>query len=285
MFSSRNIYVMLAFLLFNLGGVTNSSAQLYTKLQWMPNDNHWGVFVKADSSIQPTRNILLGSGQLTVVVPTGFKLGEMQSHMGSWIENARANAPIENPEKDYISFGIQLSESINQLGNNREALILTFNEASGACPPTSLNLIEADDPFVAASPNSLNTNPGNDLQMIDIGNARSIYRYEGNYALNNGNCNMEENVTTSLDELDNRQIINIFPNPFEEEVTFEVLQRNSKANLQLLIQDNMGKIIHQQQLIDSHLKINISAAPALYIYQIMDLDSGKLLRTGKLLKL
>ena len=156
-------------------------AQLYTKLQWMSEDNHWGIFVKADSTIQPTRNILLGSGQLTIVVPTGFQIGEVKSHMGSWIENARANSPIEQPEKDYISFGIQLSEQVPQLGSSDEVLVVTFSPIDGECP-SSLYLIEPDDPFVMASPNSLNTNPGNDLQMIDIGNGASIYRYYGNYA-------------------------------------------------------------------------------------------------------
>lgn len=282
--SNRIIYLMLSFLFFNLGCSFISSAQLYTKLQWMPDDNHWGIFVKVDSSIQPTRDILLGSGQLTVVVPTGFEIGEMKSYMGSWVENARANAPIENPEKDYVSFGIQLSEAITQLGTNPEVLILTFNEANGNCP-ASLNLIDKDDPFVATSPNSLNTNPGNDLQMIDLGNARSIYRYEENYDKDSWNCNVEENVVTSLTDLENKSIINVFPNPFKEVLTFELLHKNKNTNLELTIQDNIGKIVHRQLLTDSSLKINMEVVPALYIYQIVDLDSRALLDTGKLLKL
>ena len=282
--SNCSIYLIISFFFLNLGFSITSSAQLHTKLQWMPDDNHWGIFVKADSSIQPTRDILLGSGQLTVVVPTGFEIGEMKSHMGSWIENARANAPVENPEKDYVSFGIQLSEAITQLGTNPEVLVLTFNEANGDCP-SSLYLIEGDDPFVATSPNSLNTNPGNDLQMIDLGNARSIYGYEGNYALDNWNCNVDENVITSLNDLKKKSVIKVFPNPFYEALTFELLHINKGTNLELRIQDNLGKIIHRQLFTDSQLKINMEVSPALYFYQIVDLDAGALLDTGKLLKL
>ena len=249
----------------------------------MPEDNHWGVFVKADSSIQPTRNILLGSGQLTIVVPTGFQIGEMTSYMGSWIENARANTPIEQPEKDYVSFGIQLSEAVTQLGTNDKVLVLTFSAADGECP-SSLYLIEGDDPFVAMSPNSLNTNPGNDLQMIDIGNGASIYRYNGNYAKDSWNCDMEEQITTSIEDVENQPTIRVFPNPFEERINFELLQKHNLSDLQITIQDNLGKVVHRQIMNETNLVMDLTVVPALYIYQIIDLESRELIGTGKLLK-
>ncbi len=257
-----------------------SFAQLYTKLQWMPEDDLWGIFVKADSTIQPTRNILLGSGQLTIVVPTGFQIGEVTSHLGSWIENARANTPIEQPEKDYISFGIRLSEEVPQLGMSDEALVLTFSPVDGVCP-ASLYLIEKDDPFVIASPNSLNTNPGIDLQMIDIGNGASIYGYNGNYARDGWDCNA--NITTSLNEFEKESTIKVYPNPFKETINFTWANQNSLPNLQITIQDNLGKIIHRQLMGTADLQIDLKVAPALYIYQIIDLDSNELLHMGKLL--
>lgn len=259
---------------------TISFAQLYTKLQWMPAENHWGIFVKADSSVQPTRDILLGTGQLTVVVPTGFQIKEMTSYMGAWIENARANTPIERPEKDYISFGVQLSEPVSQLGTSEEALILTFSAAEGDCP-ASLNLIEKDDPFMTTSPNSLNTNPGNDLQLIDIGNGVRIYEYNGNYAEDSWNCN--ENITTSLREFEKKPTIKVYPNPFKETINIELLDKNRRPNLQITIQDNLGKIVHRQLMQDNKVQIALNLAPALYIYQVIDLASKELVSTGKLL--
>jgi len=280
---NNRLKVILIFCSLNFFFSTLSFAQLYTKLQWMPEENHWGIFVRADSTIQPTRNILLGSGQLTVVVPTGFEIGEVTSHMGAWIQNARANTPIEQPEKDYVSFGVQLSEEIPQLGMTDEALVLTFSPVDGACP-TSLYLIEQDDPFAMANPNSLNTNPGNDLQMIDVGNGASIYRYNGNYARDSWNCNREENVITSLEDLAYQPTITVFPNPFEEAINFELFQNTTLADLEITIQDNLGKIVHQQVMKESSLTITLEVAPALYIYQIIDLDSRQLIETGKLLK-
>ncbi len=248
----------------------------------MPEDNHWGIFVKADSTVAPTRDILLGTGQLTVVVPTGFQLGEMTSHMGAWIENARANAPIERPEKDYISFGVQLSEPVSDLGTSEEALILTFSAVDGDCP-ASLNLIEKDDPFMAASPNSLNTNPGNDLQLIDIGteNGVRIYEYKGNYAEDSWNCNA--NITTSLTDFAKELTIKVYPNPFEEMINIELLNNNRRPNLQITVQDNLGKVVHRQLMQSTNVQIALQVAPALYIYQIIDLDSKALVSTGKLL--
>lgn len=283
MFLNHRLKVIFTFCCLNLFFLTISYAQLYTKLQWMPEDNHWGVFVRADSSVQPTRNILLGSGQLTVVVPTGFQIGEMTSYMGSWIENARANKPVEQPEKDYVSFGVQLSEPVTQLGTSDEALVLTFSATDGECPG-SLYLIERDDPFVMESPNSLNTNPGNDLQMIDIGNGASIYRYNGNYAKDNWNCDMEEQITTSIENFEHEPTIQVFPNPFDGRINFELLNRNSLSDLQITIQDNLGKIVHRQIMKENNLVMDLQVVPALYIYQIIDLESRTLIGTGKLLK-
>lgn len=280
MFLNKRFKVIATSFCLSLCFATISSAQLYTKLQWMPEDNHWGIFVKADSTIQPTRDILLGSGQLTVVVPTGFQLGEMTSYMGSWIENARANTPIEQPEKDYISFGVQLSEAVSQLGTAEEALILTFSAAEGECP-ASLSLIENDDPFIVTSPNSLNTNPGNDLQMIDIGNGVSIYHYQGNYEKDSWNCNA--NITTSLREFEKEPTIKVYPNPFKETVNIELLDKNRRPNLEITIQDNLGKVVHRQLMQDTKVQIALNLVPALYIYQIVDLDSRELVSTGKLL--
>lgn len=283
MFSNTKLKAIFTFCCLNLFFSTISLAQLYTKLQWMPEENLWGIFVKADSSIQPTRNILLGSGQLTVVAPAGFQIGEVTSYMGAWIENARANTPIEQPEKDYISFGVQLSEAVTQLGTNEEALILTFSPVDGECP-ASLYLIEGNDPFVTTSPNSLNTNPGNDLQLIDVGNGVSIYGYSGNYAIDSWNCNIEEQVTTSLEDFENKTVINVFPNPFNEKINFELFPKNNLADLQITIHDNLGKIVHRQIMTENSLGIDLKVIPALYFYQIIALDSRELIGTGKVLK-
>ncbi len=262
---------------------TTTYAQLYTKLQWMPNDNLWGVFVKADTSIQPSQNILLGSGQITIVAPNGFEVKNMTSYMGSWIQNARANSPIENPEKDYISFGIILSEAVSELGVYDEVLILTFSTTDLECP-NSLSLIDADDLFVSTVPNSLNTNPGNDLQMVDIGNNRSIYQYQGNYAPNAWNCGDAENITTSLKDFQREQLVKVFPNPFHKELIFELIDHKNTTNFQIQLRDNLGRLILSQQMDAPRLVVDVDAETSLYFYQIMDLDKNEMVASGKLFK-
>lgn len=257
------------------------SAQLETKLQWMPEDNLWGIFVKVDSSISPSQDILLGSGQVTVVAPTGFEVTNMISYMGTWVLNARVNAPIENEEKDYISFGIRLSEKVTQLGAYEETLILTFSTTNNDCP-SSLYLIEQEDPFVVASPNSMNTNPGNDLQMVDIGRGAAIYSYSGNYNLEGWNCNAVENITTSLDEIKRREMVKVYPNPFVNQIIFEAKVDGKRPNFQVKITDNLGRVIHNQVMTTDELQININPENALYYYQVMDLDEMELIESGKL---
>ena len=252
------------------------------KLQWMPQDSLWAVFVKADSTIQPSQNILLGSGQVTVVAPTGFVVKNMTSYMGTWIQNARANAPMENRELDYISFGIRLSEPITGLGIFEETLILTFTTQSSVCP-NSLSLIENDDIF-AQNPNSLNTNPGNDLNMVDMGNQRAIYRYEGNYDLEAWNCNSSDNITTSIKDFQRERLVKVFPNPFHQQLIFELIDKNNSLNLQVQLYDSVGRLIQANLMNSPRLKITVADETAMYFYQIIDLEANKMVESGKLIK-
>lgn len=273
----------LALLFMTLSFSTTSYAQLYTKLQWMPDDNLWGVFVKTDTTIQPSQNIILGSGQVTVVAPNDFEVTNMTSYMGSWIQNARVNGPIENPEKDYISFGIRLSEAVSELGVYEEVLILTFSTTDSECPG-SLYLIEEDDPFVSTTPNSMNTNPGNDLQMVDIGKDRSIYQYKGNYDLTAWNCGDPANVTTSLKDFQRKQLVKVFPNPFHKELVFELIDHKNTTNFQVQLRDNLGRLILSERMDSPRLTVDVDTESALYFYQIMDLDQNELVASGKLFK-
>jgi len=277
----RTLSISFSLLFFCIFFSTTVSAQLHTKLQWMPDDDVWGIFVKADTTIEPSQDILLGSGQVTVVAPTGFEVADIQSYMGSWVLNARVNAPEENREKDYISFGIRLSEKISQFGEFEETLILTFSALNNECP-TSLNLIELADPFVATTPNSMNTNPGNDLQLVDIGQGAAIYSYYGNYDIDSWDCNVVESLTTSLKEIKKREMIKVYPNPFVNQIIFEAKMEGKQPNLQVKITDNIGRLIHDQPMTTDQLQLEIQPQNGLYFYQVMDLDNMKIIESGKL---
>ncbi len=263
--------------------ITTATAQLKLKLQWVPAENLWGVYVKPDSTIQPSQNVFVGSGQITLVAPNGFEITNVTSYMGAWVLNARANGPVENPEMDYISFGIRTSEAISTLGSAEEVLILTIRTEEGTTCPDTLHLIDSEDPF-AKNPNSLNTNPGNDLQMVDLGNRNAIYQYSENYASNAWNCNSSENLSTSLLDIESKKVIKVFPNPFKEQLVFELIEKAQVSNLHIQLYDNFGRLLRAEPLVGNHLRVEVNPETALYFYQIIDLDQNKMIESGKLIK-
>ncbi|MAT56195.1 MAG: hypothetical protein CMN32_17125 [Saprospirales bacterium] len=165
-------------------GLSSAHAQLEFKLQLM-DDTTWGVYVRPDTTITPTDSTEVGAGQVTLVAPNGFTYSGFTNVKGIWIENARVNAPPENPSRDYISFGFISNVPKITVQAGSETLLFKFNRV-GSCPD-SLYLIENGvDPFDQL-PNSANSNPGNNLDMYDFLNAQ-FYTYARNYAPSAWSC-------------------------------------------------------------------------------------------------
>ena len=160
----------------NMGG-------LQFKIQLLEG-NPWGVFVKPMETIAPSSNTSAGTGQVTLVTPADFSFTNFTNHAGTWVQNARVNNPVEAPGKAYISFGFVMDEPKIQLFAFEETLLFTFEAAPEFAE--SINLFDnQNDPFLP--PNSYNSNPGNDLSIIDFGAGNSVvyYTYESNYAPTN----------------------------------------------------------------------------------------------------
>lgn len=166
-------------LFFGLAFSFNLSAQLRLKLQLMPNGESWGVYVKIDSTYNPSPSTTTASGQVTVVVPNGYQFDSIENVAGKWINNATIIGPPENPGMTYRSIGLQQDQPHIDYVQGQETLLFIFHASSGC--PTNLYLIENDDPF-AQLPNSASSNPGNDLAAVDTGNGVDFYFYSGNYA-------------------------------------------------------------------------------------------------------
>jgi hypothetical protein len=155
------------------------SAQLECTIKLLEDGETFGVYVRPLEEISPSRNAVTGTGQITVVVPTGFEIAELQSVSGTWLLNARINAPEENPVKDYISFGFSYDHPIIRYISQQETLLFSFKNGNDMMEP--LALIDNDmDPF-AQVPNSVGCNPGNELSVFDAAKNKSVYRYFGNY--------------------------------------------------------------------------------------------------------
>ena len=158
---------------------------LFFKAQLMPGGGSWGVYVKPAASISPTSSTITGSGQVTIVVPTGFEIDNIVSVAGLWTNNAQVVDPVENPGMTYLSFGLVNDNPPIHYENGVQLLFKIFSQS--ACPDT-LHLIENGvDPFDQL-PNSGNTNPGNEITVIDFGAGATIYNYGGNYALSAWSC-------------------------------------------------------------------------------------------------
>ncbi|HFA51350.1 MAG TPA: hypothetical protein ENJ95_20235 [Bacteroidetes bacterium] len=154
-------------------------SQIQFKLHWMEADQQWGVFARLEEGVDLNMYTIVGSGQVTLLAPVGTSFKSLQSVSGEWVQNAFISAPEENPEVDYISFGLvsNVPEIILQPGE--ETLLFTFAKRQDECPEF-LSLIDNKTDPMAKYPNSANANPGNDLSIMDPATTK-VYNYTGNY--------------------------------------------------------------------------------------------------------
>lgn len=163
---------------------TNPQANhLYYRLSWSENDQRYHVYMYPGSL--PQRNMTLSS-QVTLKVPHGldkdsFTVTNLKSSFigALWTDDSRANAPLEDPSADYISFTLHsLDPTAFKWKAEQEIEVFSFDNLGSCLGPVSL--LENNDAF-AKLPNSVNTNPGN--QFTNIG-----WPHEGdnNYAGNYG---------------------------------------------------------------------------------------------------
>ncbi len=158
-------HVLIAALL--LIGATSSNAQIDFRIGLGTDGQTYTVYAKPKSTISPSTNTLTGTGQVTLVVPHGFIYTTLTSLKGTW-SAATVKAPVENPNFDYISVGLLADGSFPnniQYIVGQETALFRLKRTS-ACTG-AVTLIETDDPFYA--PNSVGSNPGNDIGVIDVG--------------------------------------------------------------------------------------------------------------------
>jgi hypothetical protein len=176
----RNIIISLTILLsFQASAqMDNTIADLNFKLKLMDDNITWGVFVTPGMSIAASKRSNTGSGQVTIVAPTGFVYAALENVSGTWVENARVDGPMEAPENAYISFGFVADEPRIKYFTGKETLLFTFIPEDVSA---EISLIDNEnDPFSA--PNTYNSNPGNDLGVIDFSKDGSMLVY--NYGTN-----------------------------------------------------------------------------------------------------
>lgn len=159
-----------------------AEATLEYKLALAEDGKTYQVWMTPSSTPKPDISL---TGQVTVKTPhsASFKVTNLKSAVegSNWVEASRVDAPKESVDDDYISFsfvGLQGTSSRNYAWEKgKEQLVFTFENESGCVEGVSLM---ADDDVFNASPNSANTNPGNQFTNLGWG-AVSENHYKGNY--------------------------------------------------------------------------------------------------------
>lgn len=244
---------------------TELSAQLRLKLKYNATDQTWGIYVKPDPSMQPSGQTITGTGQVTLVAPRGFILGQITNKGGTWVMNARVNSPSENPSRDYLSFGFLNDLPAIKIVPAEETLLFTIKKV-GNCPDSLYLIDNRTDPFNQI-PNSFNSNPGNALSIFDLV-SRQLYEYTGNYHPCSWNCNVEcdpDAVTSTENVLENERLV-IAPNP----TTGMTMIRTIDANIQSVTVRNLaGASILSEKLFSTTYQLDLTTLPnGLYIAQI-----------------
>jgi hypothetical protein len=154
----------------------------------MPNGTKWGVYAYTQPGTNPTSNTITGSGQITLVAPLGYNLLNLTSVSGFWQSNAVINGPTENPTKTYISIGLSSDDPQIHYSATAPTLLFTFQKQSSFCPDEFYLIENTVDPFDHL-PNSVNSNPGNEITVLDFGTTPpSLYQYGKNIGLFAWDC-------------------------------------------------------------------------------------------------
>ncbi len=159
---------------------------LLYKLKLMPDGESWGAYVKPAPGVFPNTNqTIVGTGQVTVVMPKEYTVNSVTSVNGTWASDAVVIGPTENPTKRYQSFGLITETNPIPFQAGVETLLFTF-KGNGSCPDDIYLIETQSDPFNDL-PNSEGSNPSNEITVFDMVSL-DVYVYGGNYAHHAADC-------------------------------------------------------------------------------------------------
>ena len=208
--------IQLAVLIFCLNTASNIYAQnIEFDLRLDAGTGIYEVYVRPDFSINPPLDLTVSS-QATIVAPAGQPViplfgevpmfpdwGQVTSNAGPWGLNARINSPPENPEFDYITVGLR--EFNDSIAYSAGVGVLVFSFTADQCLGPLELIVNNDDPF-DIDPNSANSNPGNQITVLGLGN---INLWSNNYNLGSANCIIIEISDVTVDESAGNAVITV----------------------------------------------------------------------------
>lgn len=174
--------IQVSIALLALAATSPSFAGVQFRISYEASSKEYVVYMTPDTV--PSPDMVLSS-QVTLRVPhsigtSRFSIDTLTSAVTNinWVNHSRVDAPLENPNTDYLSFGLLYSGGKPPPFGwqaSKEKRIFSFKSTVGCV--AGIALINNNDPFNQL-PNSANTNPGNEFSNIGWlgGNG-----YTGNY--------------------------------------------------------------------------------------------------------
>lgn len=167
------------------------------RLQLMQEELTWGVYMDVVGD-EPSGSMVTASGQITVVMPADFDYSDVTDYNGKWDANAIVVSPLEDVERKYVSFGLVSAEPLFPIDYAQVDDVLLFSFKGEICPDSiyliDCNTPNVNDPFCpdyqdnTPGLNSVFSNPGNDLSVLDLGQGGALYFFQDNVAPSAWNC-------------------------------------------------------------------------------------------------
>jgi len=155
------------------------------------NNGIYELFMRPNGT--PNEPILTLTSQMTIKVPHGvgadrFMIANLLSSVPgtSWSLTSRIDAPIEDRSSDYLSFVVSFTGGdygVYDWVGGQEVKVFTFRN-TGACLGITRLMENDTDPFNQL-PNSMGTNPGNQIDVYTINRNNA---YIGNYGSAQADC-------------------------------------------------------------------------------------------------
>jgi len=165
---------------------TSSAAGIEFRVAY--SNGRYEVFMRP--TVDATGPALTLTAQVTLKVPhaaeeSRFEAMDLQSEIAGteWTSSSRIDAPVEDHTSDYLSFTLAFPEGgHNAIDWQRDTEVKLFSFANQGECQGAVTLISRDDAFAsdiaAGMINSANTNPGNQIDVINLGEGNL---YVGNY--------------------------------------------------------------------------------------------------------
>lgn len=272
--------IVFTFTILSFSNSVFSQSGVEFTLKMLTDSSGWGVYVKPTIGLTPSDNVILISGQVSLVVPANYfssGIPGIQTRLGGgdWVQNAKVLSPPENPNFDYFDFGYASNTfPTDGLKAGFETLLFTFSKV-GNCPE-ELHLMDNEtDPFsrensTFGSPgsNSANNNPGQNFPFRDVSKNKA-YEWVGNYSNNPDICSPISSPLLSNNNEIEESSLEIFPNPSSGLF-------NIKGNIHnlsgLAIFNTFGNKVFEEKKIST--QIDLSRLPSGMYFLSLELETG-----------